>query len=291
MIAESVPRYVFFVIFLRGNSVPAAPVRHLTRFHMDDDSPSSAPGTPYRRQLFLQCSAAFAVLSIAWPYYLLRQQPLPWIESSLLIGALAFLFACLTRQRWWWRAIHAVFAPAAVVVSGMNIAPHWYLVAFALMYLVFRGAFSTQVPLYLSSRATAAALTRLLAENPPSSFIDLGAGIGSITCATARELDGIEVTGVENSWVPWVIGRLRAIRLPNCKWIMGDIWGIDLGGYDVAYAFLSPAPMERLWAKVRREMRQGTLFVSNSFPAPNAEPAFVIDVADWRNTRLYCYRL
>ena len=48
--------------------------------------------------------------------------------------------------------------------------------------------------------------------------------------------------------------------------------------------------MPALWEKVVREMRPGALFVSNSFAVPGVEASEVIEVADARGTRLYCYR-
>jgi hypothetical protein len=50
------------------------------------------------RQLALQLAATLAVLSLAWPYYGLRNEPLPWPQTALAIGATALLFASLTRQ-------------------------------------------------------------------------------------------------------------------------------------------------------------------------------------------------
>jgi hypothetical protein len=258
---------------------------------MDNDSPVFQRRSPYPRQLALQAAAAFIVLSLAWPYCLFRQQPLPWLETSFLIGALAFLLASLTAQYWWWRIIHASFAPAAVLFSGLNVAPEWYLAAFALLYLVYRGALTSRAPLYLSSREAICALAELLAGKPGGKFIDLGAGTGSVACALAGMRKDLQVRGVENSYLPWAIGRLRAIGLKNCRWTLGSLWRVSLAGYDVVYAFLSPAPMSELWLKAKREMRPGALFVSNSFAVPEVEADAEIEVDDARKTRLYCYRL
>jgi SAM-dependent methyltransferase len=247
--------------------------------------------SPYSRQLALQAAAAFIVLGVAWPYCLFRQISLPWLESSFLIGALAFLLASLTSQYWWWRIIHASFAPAAVLLAGLSIAPQWYLAAFALMFLVYRGALTSRVPLYLSSRETVRALAGLLADLPGAKFIDLGAGTGGVVCALAEMRRDIRVSGVENSYLPWAIGRLRAAKRKNCHWTLGSFWQVPLAEYDFVYAFLSPAPMAELWLKAEREMRPGTLFISNSFEAPGVEAAFEIEIDDARKTRLYGYRL
>jgi hypothetical protein len=64
-----------------------------------------------------------------------------------------------------------------------------------------------------------------------------------------------------------------------------------LGDYDVVYAFLSPAPMPRLWEKVQAEMQPGNLFISNSFPVPGATPDRIIEVDCTPPRPLYCYQL
>jgi hypothetical protein len=63
------------------------------------------------RQLALQSAAVIAVLSLAWPYFGLRNEPLPWPETALAIGFTAFLFAHTSKQRFIWQFIHAAFLP------------------------------------------------------------------------------------------------------------------------------------------------------------------------------------
>jgi chromate transport protein ChrA len=70
------------------------------------------PTTPFR-QLALQGAAIILVLSLAWPYFGWKAEALPWRETSLAIGAVAFTLATLARQPWPWRLIHALFMPLA----------------------------------------------------------------------------------------------------------------------------------------------------------------------------------
>jgi hypothetical protein len=58
----------------------------------------------------------------------------------------------------------------------------------------------------------------------------------------------------------------------------------------VVYAFLSPAPMPRLWEKICAEMKPGSLFISNSFPVPGQAPDRVIEVDCSPPRPLYCYQ-
>lgn len=257
----------------------------------DTDADARPGKLPYARQFALQCAAAFAVLSVVWPFYGIRNEPLPWLETSLLIGGTALLIACISRQPWWWRIIHALFAPLVCCFSWLEIPPGWFLLAFILLFSIHRGAFSGQIPLFLSNRKTASAIAKLVSDSAGKNFIDLGAGIGSIARPLAKALPGIRVTGIENSPIPWLLGFMRTKGLKNCKWTWGDFWKSPLSDYDVVYAFLSPAPMPALWQKILREMRPGSLFVSNGFPVPGAEASLVLDIDDQRRTRLFCYRL
>ena len=255
------------------------------------EEPAGALDRPYFRQLAVQCAAAFVVLSLAWPYFIIRNEPLPWPATAFAIGTGALLIASLTRQPWWWRLIHALFAPLAAGVAALAIDPGWFLLAFVSMLLVYRGAITGQIPLFLSNAATATALAELAPKGAGLRFIDLGAGLGSVTRPLAKARPELHVDGVENAPATWLIGYLRTRGLANCSWRWGDLWRTDLAHYDVAYAFLSPAPMAALWAKVQREMRPGGLFVSNSFPVPGCDADTIIAVDDARQTRLYCYRL
>lgn len=242
------------------------------------------------RQLALQLAAAFVVLSLAWPYFLIRNEPLPWPQTAFAIGGVALLAASVTRQPWWWKLIHASFAPLAAGVAALGIDPGWFLLAFMLMLLVYRGAITGQIPLYLSNATTAQALAQLVPAHPGARFVDLGAGVGSVVSRLARLRPDARFVGVENAPATWLAGYVRSCMQSNCEWRWGDLWNVDLAAFDVAYAFLSPAPMDELWRKVEQEMRPGGLFVSNSFPVPGRDPDEVIELDDKRHTRLYCYR-
>jgi hypothetical protein len=48
--------------------------------------------------------------------------------------------------------------------------------------------------------------------------------------------------------------------------------------------------MERLWQKAKAEMKPGSTFISNSFPAP-ATPEQVEESAEERDFKLYTYKI
>lgn len=113
----------------------------------------------------------------------------------------------------------------------------------------------------------------------------------------SRARPELDVVGIETAPIPFALAWLRA-RLSGCaniRVLYGDIWAHDLAPYDLAYAFLSPAPMPRLLAKARAEMRPGSRLVSNSFDVPDNIPGHAPDetltLDDRRATRLFTWRM
>ncbi len=256
----------------------------------DELSVQTSP-SPLFKQFALQAAATLVVLSLAWPYFGLRNEPLPWPETALGIGSIAWMLARLTHQPSWWQVIHASFAPLAWAVSLLDIDPAWFFVAFTVLLLFFRGAAHGQIPLYLTNVTTTEALISLLKSSPGARFVDLGAGIGSTIKPICRALPLIKATGIENAPASWLIGWLRTRGFPHINWRMANLWQVSLADFDVVYAFLSPVPMPELWRKIQQEMAPGSLFISNSFAVPGVEADEVLELDDGRQTRLYCYRL
>lgn len=242
--------------------------------------------TPPARQLALQAAAALLVLSLAWPYHGVTADELDWQLISYGIGGTAFALASLCRQAWWWRLIHLVFAPLAWTLTQVAIDPGWYLLGFLLLLLLFRGAPIEQVPLYFSAEAASLRLAELIEQRDARSIVDLGAGIGSIVVPLARRFPERRFTGIEHAPLPWLAGWLRTRRLANCDWRWGSLWASDLGRFDLVYAFLSPAPMTALGEKARREMRRGSVLVSNSFEIPEQAASFSL-IAGERTLHAY----
>jgi hypothetical protein len=65
------------------------------------------------RHFALQGAAIILVLSLAWPYFAWKAEPLPWRETSFAIGAAALALASIGRLSWPWRLAHAAAAPLA----------------------------------------------------------------------------------------------------------------------------------------------------------------------------------
>ena len=226
-------------------------------------------------------------------YALARTGLLPagvWpLAASQAIGAAAC--AGLLRSARWWLPIHLAFVPALIFARQLDIAPGWYLAAFVALAATFWTSFRTQVPLYLSNRATIAAIAELLPQRPGLRILDVGSGTGSFVAGIARHHPPWQVCGIEAAPAPWLASRWRTRSLRNAKVWRGDFFRLSWSEFDVIYAFLSPVPMADVWNKACRELAAGALLVSNSFPVPGRKPDQIVELDDSRSTRLFLYRV
>ncbi len=240
---------------------------------------------PALKALFAQFAGVAAAMALARSGALAGLWPL--VGAQALVAAT--VAAGLGSARWW-VPIHLGFVPLAVIVHGAGIHPAWYLAGFAVLVLVYWTSFRTQVPLYLSNAATAAAMASLLPRHP-ARLLDIGAGTGALLRPLAQARPDCRFTGIELAPATWAIGRLLLRRQANVEWLRGDLFAPDWSGYDLVYAFLSPVPMAAVWAKACAEMLPGSTLVSNSFEVPGHDPDAVLEVGDRRGTRLLLYRI
>lgn len=199
----------------------------------------------------------------------------------------------LMLSRWqglpgWWQLINLLFCPAIWLTQDSGIDPTWFLFGFVLLALTSLGSLWTRVPLYLSSRRAVAEVTAQLPERPGIAVIDLGCGLGGLLKGMAGKRPDVRLHGVEMAPFNWLVSRLRLGRKADIH--LGSLWQVDLSAYDVVYAYLSPAPMARLWDKVCQEMRPGSLFISNSFAVPGSEPDETVELHDLNDSRLLIWR-
>jgi predicted O-methyltransferase YrrM len=179
------------------------------------------------------------------------------------------------------------FVPLLWFALQSEISSLWYLTGFLLLAATSLGSIRTRVPLFLSSPQAAAALANHLPDR--GRLLDLGCGLGGPLARLATLRPDARLSGVEAAPLNWLVARLRLAGRASVE--LGSLWETDLGRYDVVYAYLSPAPMPRLWEKAREEMRPGSLLVSNSFAIPGVTPDEVVELHDRAQARLLIWRM
>ena len=210
----------------------------------------------------------------------------PWIEggSAAMLGALAGL-------PWWWLPINLLFLPAVEAMLSAQLPAALYCAAFSALFLINVAAWRHRVPFFLSSANAARAVATLLPAATAFRFLDLGCAGGSLLARLACARPGGRFEGIELAPLSFALARWRARRNPEIDVKWGDFWSTDLACYDVVYAYLSPAAMPRLWEKARREMRPGSLFVSNGFEVPGVAATRVIALGDAMRSSLHVWQM
>ena len=65
---------------------------------------------------------------------------------------------------------------------------------------------------------------------------------------------------------------------------------LDLGDYDVVFAFLSPLVMQEIADQARAQMRPGSLLLSLAFPLPGLDPDLALQTGGAHGHMLYGWR-
>jgi hypothetical protein len=225
---------------------------------------------------------------------------LPWL--ILVVAASAAALAWYWQLPIWWRYINLLFLPLIGLTLFLQtrfpgIDSNWFLAGFLLLAVTSIGAVRSRVPLYLSSSRAAEELAKRLPEN--GRLIDLGCGLGGPLLRIQRQRSDAQLTGIEAAPLNWLIAKFRLRAGGSRADIrMGNLWDANLAKYDIVYAYLSPAPMARLWDKALLEMKPGSLFISNTFAISDADAGFdadeIVDITnpgDLTHARLLIWRM
>jgi hypothetical protein len=188
------------------------------------------------------------------------------LDVALIQGAYAWLATWRLGLEWWWRFIQLLFPVCVLAAASLALPSGFYLAAFGFMLVLFWSTFRTRVPYYPSGKAVRETVAELLPPGRPLRVIDIGSGFGGLALGLSRLRPDVQAEGIEIAPLPWLVSRLRARLAGNrVKFARGDYETLDLGAYDLVYAYLSPAVMDRLWRKAQREMAPGSILASYEF--------------------------
>jgi len=111
---------------------------------------------------------------------------------------------------------------------------------------------------------------------------ELGAGFGGVSCALKKK--GCQLESFEISFLPYWICRLRGVRAKR-----KDFFDADLSSFDTIICYLYPGAMEKLRLKFERELKPGTLVITNTFAVPGWKPTKVFTIDDLYRSRVISY--
>lgn len=246
---------------------------------------------PAMQAVLIQLGAFLAMLGLAHGAALLTDLQLTVAVAALLQGVLAASVSRVCGLAPWWLAIQSIFPVALVAALSLQLPPVIFLVVFLALLCLYWSTFRTQVPFYPSGPAAWNAVERLLPAGRPLRVIDIGSGLGGLVLHLAHARRDSAFAGIEIAPLPWAVSVLRArIARSNARFVRGDYDRVDLGAYDVVFAYLSPAAMPALWRKAKSEMRTGALLLSYEFDIPGMAPQVAV-TPEGGGPRLYGWYL
>lgn len=147
-----------------------------------------------------------------------------------------------------------------------------------------------------SSRKAVATFIDLIPDTTGGKIVDLGSGWGTLAYPIAKRFPHAAIVGYELSPIPWLYSWLKGmfVRRPNLTLRRQSVFDADLSDVNVVVVYLHPAAMRKLGPKFERELRPGTLVLSNTFPVPTWKPAQTIHLGkSWLSTSndIYVYRV
>lgn len=226
---------------------------------------TSAPIPPACKALCIQLVAVALAAILLLSLKSITGISIGLIAAATIAGVFAALLSHWFRLDWWWLPIQLGFTPALILFNSLAVPPLAFLVAFLLMLAVFWSTYRTRVPLFSSGPAVWDAVAALLPAHALRG-IDIGSGVGGAVLALSEQRRDCAFTGIELAPLPWLISVIRARwRRSSARFIRSDYAKLDLGAYDVVFAYLSPAAMPALWEQARQQMRPGTMLISYEF--------------------------
>ena len=174
--------------------------------------------------------------------------------------------------------------PEAVLFAAFLLA------GFSILYFTVR----TGVPPMPSHPSSRKAQFRLIPEEPaPTHIYELGCGWGGLAFELAARYPDARVVGIEISLLPWLFSHMRRYfqKRPNLEIRRADFLRCDLSDGDLVLCYLMVAPMRILKRKLMRELRPGSLVITNTFAFPDWTADTVETVPEAMNAKVYRYSI
>jgi SAM-dependent methyltransferase len=270
------------------------PLQH-TDFIDHTDVATASPWSarvPLWQAALVQIGAVLLAVLAAFSFPVLGLTSGTGMRLALVQGGIAAVLGRAGGMDPWWLPIHALFVPALAWTLTFNLPPIYWLGAFCLLASLYWSVSQTRVPLFLSSHAATQAIVDLLPGERAFTFLDMGCGLGGVLARLVRARPLGSFYGIEAAPLPFLLSRLRSsFGTGSCRISWGDFGNLDLSRYDVVYAYLSPAAMNDVWRKASREMRPGSLLISNRFEIPGVPAVQTIATGRHSDSKLLIWRM
>ncbi len=149
-------------------------------------------------------------------------------------------------------------------------------------------------PFLVSSNETSDHAQTLLDIKPNENVYDLGCGNCKMLLRFRNKSPDANYIGIDQSPFAQIAAKLNIFvhkANKNVQIEKGDFMSINVSNADKIYLWLSPTIMPKLYAKFKKELKQGTKVVSCDFPFENEIPIEIVETNSKRmfGKRLYLY--
>jgi hypothetical protein len=144
-----------------------------------------------------------------------------------------------------------------------------------------------------SSGKAREAIIELMADTGAGPVYDLGSGWGGLAIRLAQEHPDRKIVGYEVSWAPWLVSVVckKILGLRNLELYRKNFLQADLSGAEVLVCFLHPGGMRGIAQKLTAGKDFNGFLISNYFALPSCQPEVSMQINDFYQSPIYCYRL
>ena len=107
-------------------------------------------------------------------------------------------------------------------------------------------------------------------------FYDLGSARGKFAAGIAKKLPGLKIYGFDDSGFRVFCSKARSVFLKNLNFKKQDIFSADVSTADIVYLYLPQELMPTLEIKLQKELKPGSLIISNSVSFPGRQPSEIL---------------
>ncbi|MCF7851679.1 MAG: hypothetical protein K9M07_00380 [Simkaniaceae bacterium] len=148
-----------------------------------------------------------------------------------------------------------------------------------------------------SSKRARQAMIEMLNESSSFSQVkiihELGSGWGHLSIDLARAFPEKHIVGIENSWIPYLVSKIRAfyVRPPNLSILYKNFWSLHFSEIECLVTYQYRNGMQQIYSKWLKEGRGPLLCVSHVFAIDHLRAANSKQVDDLFSSTVYLYDL
>lgn len=144
-----------------------------------------------------------------------------------------------------------------------------------------------------SSPTSYAKIEELLLGEGATNVVDLGSGWGCLIMPLAAAMPEARFLGYELSPFPLMVARLRGalFRRRNVTIARRDLRKVSFTGRDAVICYLYSELLEKLRPNLERDLKPGTMVISNVFDIPGWVPEAVHKLDCSQCPQVYVYRV